>query len=542
MRCVRLAVFLAACLSSPVAWAQQLTEAFDSVPSLTSADWAMVNLSSPVGSQPNWFQGNPSVFSAHAGATNAYAVANYQMVAGSNTISAWLITPVVKLNRNTVVTFYARKVSPDSYPDRLEVRVSTNGASTDVGNTNASVGDFTVLALSINPTLVTGVFPTGWTQFSLDLSELPITVVEGRIGFRYYVTNGGPSGSNSDYMGIDTLEVGDACGDNAIQGTEACDDGNNTNGDGCSETCAFESGFVCMGTSSSVCTATCGDGLIVGGEACDDGDTDDGDGCSATCTQETGYACSGAPSICQPVCGDGLILGAETCDDGDTDGGDGCSATCAQETGYACSGAPSVCQAVCGDGLIVGAETCDDGDTDGGDGCSATCAQETGYVCADAPSVCQAVCGDGLILGAEACDDGNATAGDGCSATCTQETGYACAGAPSVCQPVCGDGIVAGGEACDDGNTIDNDGCLSSCVLAQCGDGVAQVGVEACDDGNRVDGDGCSASCTLEDQPSGEESPREKAPGCGCGGSGVGAAAWLLAALLGLSRRRRPRR
>ncbi len=29
----------------------------------------------------------------------------------------------------------------------------------------------------------------------------------GRFAFRYFVENGGPSGSNSDYIGIDTLTI-----------------------------------------------------------------------------------------------------------------------------------------------------------------------------------------------------------------------------------------------------------------------------------------------------------------------------------------------
>ena len=60
------------------------------------------------------------------------------------------------------------------------------------------------------------------------------------------------------------------------------------------------------------------------GESCDDGNTTDGDGCSAACLIEPGYACAGAPSRCALACGDGALhpeLG-ETCDDGDTADGE----------------------------------------------------------------------------------------------------------------------------------------------------------------------------------------------------------------------------
>jgi cysteine-rich repeat protein len=43
------------------------------------------------------------------------------------------------------------------------------------------------------------------------------------------------------------------CGDGVRESTEACDDGNNTPGDGCSATCTVETGFICDQASPSVC-------------------------------------------------------------------------------------------------------------------------------------------------------------------------------------------------------------------------------------------------------------------------------------------------
>jgi cysteine-rich repeat protein len=166
----------------------------------------------------------------------------------------------------------------------------------------------------------------------------------------------------------------------------------------------------------------CGDGVVAASEACDDGDTADGDGCSATCTVSPGYTCSGAPSVCVTACGDGMISGTEQCDDGDAEAGDGCSAACAREPGWVCSGAPSTCVASCGDGVVTGAEACDDGDLDAGDGCDASCVVEDGYTCTGAPSACATTCGDGTMTGAEACDDGNTVELDGCSNECRVDT------------------------------------------------------------------------------------------------------------------------
>jgi cysteine-rich repeat protein len=58
---------------------------------------------------------------------------------------------------------------------------------------------------------------------------------------------------------------------------------------------------------------TCGNGILESNEACDDGNNTDGDGCSATC---------------QTVCGDGKKVGKEECDDGNKIDTDACSNTC----------------------------------------------------------------------------------------------------------------------------------------------------------------------------------------------------------------------
>ena len=159
------------------------------------------------------------------------------------------------------------------------------------------------------------------------------------------------------------------CGDGVLDAGESCDDGNTTNGDGCSSTCELES--------------VCGNGILEGNEVCDDGNTIDGDNCSSTCDAEN-------------FCGDGVLNTSESCDDGNTLDGDGCSSTCELES-------------VCGNGILEGNEVCDDGNTTDGDNCSSTCDAEN-------------FCGDGVLNTSEACDDGNTTNGDGCSSTCELES------------------------------------------------------------------------------------------------------------------------
>ncbi|HEU0037481.1 MAG TPA: DUF4215 domain-containing protein [Kofleriaceae bacterium] len=73
--------------------------------------------------------------------------------------------------------------------------------------------------------------------------------------------------------------------------------------------------FVFVGCSDSA--AVCGDGFVDNGEACDDGNDVLGDGCSL-CTRDA-------------FCGDGTVQADEECDDGNTISGDGCSSTCLDE-------------------------------------------------------------------------------------------------------------------------------------------------------------------------------------------------------------------
>lgn len=231
-----------------------LTQGFDNVavaPNAPAADsvcatnlpgWiARNNSTAPRAScvyNPNTTPAPP--FTAHAGATNAYAAFNFNNTsapgASGNTISTWLISPRVTFTANSTLEFWVRAPSSaanpanQAFPDRLQVRVSTAaaGADTDIGTTNTSVGTFTTQILDINPTLVsTGAtcpaggitnpaggtitgFPVGaWCRISLtSASGLPTTGA-GRIAFRYFVTDAGPGGTNSNFIGIDSFAFED---------------------------------------------------------------------------------------------------------------------------------------------------------------------------------------------------------------------------------------------------------------------------------------------------------------------------------------------
>jgi hypothetical protein len=176
-----------------------LTENFDDVSTLSGSGWSQVNNSTPIGST-GWFQGNTGVFDAQNGAADSYIAANYLNAGDGGDVSNWLISPEFTLRDGADLTFFTR--SSGFLADRLEVRISTNGASTNVGSGVGSVGDFTTLLATINPSLGDG-YPTDWTAFSLSFAGIT-DGLQGRFAFRYFVTD---TFQNGDYVGIDNVKV-----------------------------------------------------------------------------------------------------------------------------------------------------------------------------------------------------------------------------------------------------------------------------------------------------------------------------------------------
>ena len=162
----------------------------------------------------DWFQGNAGVFAAQGGAATSYAAANFNATGDGGTISDWLITPqLTNLQNSEVLTFYTRTEAQAPAADRMQVRlcIGDSTACQDVGTTETDTGNFTTVLLDINPTLTPGAggYPTSWTRETVPLLGLPPGVNQGRLAFRYFVTNAGPgpTATNSDYIGLDTLNL-----------------------------------------------------------------------------------------------------------------------------------------------------------------------------------------------------------------------------------------------------------------------------------------------------------------------------------------------
>ena len=221
-------------------YCQSFTEGFENIANLT--DWYIQNNSdSP---DLDWGAGDNTIFSAQAGTTGSYLSVNYQSTLSSApaTISNWLFAPTRTLNNGDIISFYTRTTAVTPvYPDRLEVRLSTAGNGTNPGTTATSVGTFTTLLLSVNPNLTTTAYPIGWAQYSVTISGLP-GPTNGRIAFRYFITNGGPGGANSNYIGIDSYSY-----------TSVATPPSNDN---CANSVTLTQGTTCVATSGSVMDAS----------------------------------------------------------------------------------------------------------------------------------------------------------------------------------------------------------------------------------------------------------------------------------------------
>jgi len=187
-------------------YSQGMIESFEHVDSLFMQGWEKRNNSSPAGSG-EWRQdfGN---FDANFGPDNSSIVCDYQSIASGQAgdISNWLITPTLNLTNGDSIIIHTMSYQNGAFPDRMEIRMNVSN-TIDVGMTTTSVGDFDTLLFTINPTLTTGTggYPMIWVRYAIGISGLP-TTTPSRIGFRYYVTNGGQSGTNGSTIGIDRFE------------------------------------------------------------------------------------------------------------------------------------------------------------------------------------------------------------------------------------------------------------------------------------------------------------------------------------------------
>lgn len=189
------------------------------------ASYAAVTVSSTVAATP--FQNQVYATGAvcpipngQDGAPNSFALVNYSsttsIAATGATISNWLISPTINVQNGDIVTFFTRKgtSATTDYADRLELRMSTSPA-TNPSSGATDTGSFATLCASVNPDLLTGfVYSKVWTQYSYAVAGLT-GASDVKFAFRYFVTDAGTNGANSDIIGIDTFSI-----DRALAATE----------------------------------------------------------------------------------------------------------------------------------------------------------------------------------------------------------------------------------------------------------------------------------------------------------------------------------
>jgi len=275
------------------------------------------------------------------------------------------------------------------------------------------------------------------------------------------------------FSGIGGTPVG--CGNGTQEPGEECDDGNNTNGDGCDANCTL---------------TRCGNGIVTAGEECDDGNTADGDCCSSTCVAAaTGASCDL----------DGNLCTTDQCDASGHCQATGNTLTCAD--GNVCT--DDVCDPLSGCSNPDNSAPCDDHDAcTQTDICAGgTCTGTNAVVC-PASNQCHDVgtcdsntglCSDPAKPDGTPCNDDDAcTTGDACSSgSCAPSGQLSCDDGDGCTTDSCdsGSGCKHTDIVCDDTNPCTADSCNpinGTCTFAptagaSCDDGLYCDGSDICD-------------------------------------------------------------
>jgi hypothetical protein len=184
-----------------------LEENFNTLPTpfVLPIGWTSTNLSSPIGTG-SWSAGSTATFNAFEGPATGYLAVNYNSGAGVSTLNNWIMTPTVSVQNGDQVSFYTRVPDASSWADRIELRQSISGSASTNPTGLTDVGSYATLCLTVNSNLVAAQYPSTWTKFTYVVTGLT-GQVSSRFALRYTVPDGGPSGNNSNFVGIDAFQV-----------------------------------------------------------------------------------------------------------------------------------------------------------------------------------------------------------------------------------------------------------------------------------------------------------------------------------------------
>jgi hypothetical protein len=153
---------------------------------LNARGWVTLNVDG--GGTTSWFQGNETVFPAYEGPTTGYVGQNFNGANGL-LINQWLISPPINVTAGDTLSFWHRSPDNTIYDDSIYVRYSTTAGITPA-DFDVTWGRYMVSK-------------TGWARWTGTFNHTGTV----RFAIQYYHTLGGPSGTYSDYFGLDLLEV-----------------------------------------------------------------------------------------------------------------------------------------------------------------------------------------------------------------------------------------------------------------------------------------------------------------------------------------------
>src|SRR6185503_14370693 len=137
--------------------ANEVTDGGFEVVTFPPTNWIVRNQSTTIGTNAQcWNRFTTTPWTPHTGV--GHAGANFNCTSGTNTISGWLISnQMLDLQNGRTIRFWTRKASPDTFPDRLQLRLcvepiagDTCGAAGSTGATSTDVGLFTTLLVDVN--------------------------------------------------------------------------------------------------------------------------------------------------------------------------------------------------------------------------------------------------------------------------------------------------------------------------------------------------------------------------------------------------------
>jgi hypothetical protein len=211
---------LAGPVAQAVGVASSLSEGFSDISTLAGNGWAFQNNSSPAPATTatsNWNQGDVNRVTAQSGSQNSSIYADDSSLGGiPGSYSNWLITPELDFSLGGIFSFFTRTVAGEgaTFFHNLEILQSNSGASTNVGSTATSFGDFSIMKLVVGsvdgsvtyPGNYPGDVTNAWQKFTISIAP---TGKSGRLAFHSYYPNatGGPESGGTGQQGFIAIDT-----------------------------------------------------------------------------------------------------------------------------------------------------------------------------------------------------------------------------------------------------------------------------------------------------------------------------------------------